>query len=236
MPSAQPLCASAVAPAEAAWRLTLHASRRRTRWHQELVRPAARALPRQPACAARALRRRRAGRHSLSYSPRGVGATVARDAETRAGRPHRRRRDRLQPHRHPGRAQAIAPQGDPEAHGVSPPTPPPPRTAILPPPALSLSPSRASSPQPSARLSSDQPSVRGQGVPLGSMLFFDDNLADVRAAARDGVTSVHCIASDRRRRRCVSPRRPSPAPPPRRQPPPQPYAIARLHHQQVRAH
>ena len=139
MPSAQPLCASAVAPAEAAWRLTLHASRRRTRWHQELVRPAARALPRQPACAARALRRRRAGRHSLSYSPRGVGATVARDAETRAGRPHRRRRDRLQPHRHPGRAQAIAPQGDPEAHGVSPPTPPPPRTAILPPPALSLS-------------------------------------------------------------------------------------------------
>jgi len=33
------------------------------------------------------------------------------------------------------------------------------------------------------------------------MLFFDDNLADVRAAARDGVTSVHCIATDRRRQR-----------------------------------
>lgn len=45
----------------------------------------------------------------------------------------------------------------------------------------------------------------GQGVPLGSMLFFDDNLADVRAAARDGVTSVHCIAADRCQR-CAGPR------------------------------
>ena len=44
--------------------------------------------------------------------------------------------------------------------------------------------------------------LHGQGVPLGSMLFFDDNLADVRAAAHDGVTSVHCVAADRRRQRC----------------------------------
>ena len=124
MPSAQPLCAFAVAPTEAARRATLHTGGRRIRWRQELMRPAARALPRQPTRAARALRRRRACRHRLSHPPGGVGATVARDAETRAGRPHRRRRDWLQSHRHPGRAQALAPQGDPEAHGASPPTPP----------------------------------------------------------------------------------------------------------------
>ena len=112
------------------------------------------------------------------------------------------------------------------------------------PPLLSLSLSlsfplgpAAHSPVPGRRLTSRLCAVgHGQGVPLGSMLFFDDNLADVRACSRDGVTSVHCIAADRRRQRCVSPRRPSPAPPPRRQPPPQPCAIARLHHRQVRAH
>eukprot|EP00964_Phaeocystis_antarctica_P082276 scaffold51579_cov64-Phaeocystis_antarctica.AAC.8 len=152
MPSAQPLRAFAVAPTEAARRLTLHASGRRIRWRQELVRPAARALPRQPTRAARALRRRRACRHRLSHPPSGVGATVARDAETRAGRPHRRRRDWLQPRRHPGRSQALAPQGDPEAHGASPPTPPPPRTALLPTPApfLSLPRTHTHAPPPNA--------------------------------------------------------------------------------------
>ena len=39
-------------------------------------------------------------------------------------------------------------------------------------------------------------------VPLSEMLFFDDNLADVRAVAGQGVTSVHCVAADRRRQRC----------------------------------
>lgn len=40
------------------------------------------------------------------------------------------------------------------------------------------------------------------GVPLAAMLFFDDNLADVRAVARRGVTSVHCTAANRRREQC----------------------------------
>ena len=95
-------------------------------------------------------------------------------------------------------------------------------------PALGLA---AQSPASGSRLTSCLCAVgQWQGVPLGSMLFFDDNLADVRAAARDGVTSVHCIAADRRRQRCVSPRHPAPSPPARRQPPPQSCAIARPHH------
>ena len=95
-------------------------------------------------------------------------------------------------------------------------------------PALGLA---ARSPASGSRLTSCLCAVgQWQGVPLGSMLFFDDNLADVRAAARDGVTSVHCIAADRRRQRCVSPRHPAPSPPARRQPPPQSCAISRPHH------
>ena len=172
-----------------------------------------------------------------------MGAAVARDAESRAGRPHHRRSDWLQPHRHPRRTQAIAPQGDPEAHGVAchaaplpalPSSHGPRRAAVLSPPAGSLFPAlglAAQSPASGSHLTSCLCAVgRWQGVPLGSMLFFDDNLADVRAAARDGVTSVHCIAADRRRQRCVSPRHPAPAPPARRQPPPRPCAIARPPH------
>ena len=169
-----------------------------------------------------------------------MGAAVARDAESRAGRPHHRRSDWLQPHRHPRRTQAVAPQGDPEAHGAAA-LPARPSSHALPARpsshhllALSLFPAlglAAQSPASGSRLTSCLCAVgQWQGVPLGSMLFFDDNLADVRAAARDGVTSVHCIAADRRRQRCVSPRHPAPSPPARRQPPPQSCAIARPHH------